>query len=482
MEDDSVKWREAFDKRSGAAVPVSELGSLGARSDFAAALRVFRRMEAESRALPDSYDLAAALRIVRRMESSATRAAVFAEIKFKNPLVRLVDAVYARSGVLQPLALAAYMVKSAFSYRPSAAADAEALAVAAFDNERHAVDRLAALVPDVRIDRLLPRRGHMLAPGQLGAALHFVGALRRSWPFLRRLARRHSFMPAARIASALACYIRFSRAFAERSGLQAAVVASNYSPDALGLAAAAHRHGRRVVYVNHAPVPANGALVPPVLADLAVFYGDTIRRTYERHSRCTAQVALIGQPGAARPMAWQESPRTVGIFLTALTRAEAVEKLVDAIAASRPDLRILIRNHPVALLKSSFADLSARHRNLTVTIGNPLDEEIAACDLVFCGNSGVAMNVLRGGRPVAYLAALDALRFDYNGFVESNLVCAVPGWSEMLYRRLRAFYENPAWRDVMRGFDASYGMDPLRLEAAAARTIRRYLSSRQDRG
>lgn len=481
MEADSVKWREAFDNRSGAAVPVSDLGSLGARSDFAAALRVFRRMEAESRALPASYDLAAVLRIVRRMETSATRAAVFAEIKSKNPLVRLVDAIYARAGVLQPLALAAYMLKAAFSYRPNAAG-AEAVAVAAFDNERHAVDRLAALVPDLRIDRLSPRRGHMLAPGQLGAALQFVGALRRSWPFLRGLARRHSFMPAARIASALACYIRFSGAFAERPGLQAAVVASNYSPDALGLAAAAHRHGRKVIYVNHAPVPANGALVPPVLADLAVFYGDAIRRTYERHSRCTAQVALVGQPGVARPMAWQDSPRTVGIFLTALTRGEAVEKLVDAISASRPDLRILIRNHPVALLKSSFAELSARHRNLTVTIGNPLDDEIAACDLVFCGNSGVAMNVLRGGRPVAYLAALDALRFDYNGFVESNLVCAVPGWSEMVYRRLRAFYENPAWRDVMRSYDASYGMDPLKLEAAAARTIRRYLSSRPDRG
>jgi hypothetical protein len=481
VEDDSVKWREAFDNRSGTAVPVSELGSLGARSDFAAALRVFRRMEAESRALPDSYDLAAALRIVRRMETSATRAAVFDEIKTKNRLVRLADAIYARAGVLQPLALAAYMAKSALSFRPFAAG-AEAVAVAAFENERHAVERLAALVPDVRIDCLSPRRGNMLAAGQIGTALHLVGAIRRSWPYLRRLARRHGFMPAARIASALACYIRFSSEFAARPALQAAIVASNYSPEALGLSAAAHRYGRRVIYANHAPVPANGALVPPVLADLAVFYGDAIHRTYERHSRCSAQVALIGQPGAAQPMAWRDTPRTIGIFLTALTRGEAVEKLVDAIAASQPDLRIIIRNHPVALLKSSFAELSARHRNLTVTIGKPLDDEIAACDLVFCGNSGVALNVLRGGRPVAYLAALDALRFDYNGFVESNLVCAVPGWSEMLYRRLRAFYENPDWRGVMRGCDASYGMDPAKLEAVAARTIRRFLAPRQDRG
>jgi hypothetical protein len=79
------------------------------------------------------------------------------------------------------------------------------------------------------------------------------------------------------------------------------------------------------------------------------------------------------------------------------------------------------------------------------------------------------------GRPAAYLPALDALDYDYNGFVESGLVCEVSGWSEDLYHRLRSFYANPAWRGVMQSYDASYGADPEKVDLAAAAVIRRYL-------
>jgi hypothetical protein len=167
--------------------------------------------------------------------------------------------------------------------------------------------------------------------------------------------------------------------------------------------------------------------------------------------------------------------RTVGIFLTALTRAEIVAELIAEIRFSRPDVRILIRNHPVALLRTDFSKLAAEDGNLEITIGTPLDDEIIACDLIICGNSGVAMNALSGGRPVAYMDALDGLNFDYNGFVESGLVCHVTGWSDDIYARLKKFYFNPKWHSVMRSYDASYGADARELGQAAAETIRRYL-------
>jgi hypothetical protein len=286
-------------------------------------------------------------------------------------------------------------------------------------------------------------------------------------------------MPSARIASALAFYIRFVRLFADRPGLTAAIVASNYSPEAVGLAAAAHRMGRRVIYINHAPVAANGALVPPVLADCAIFYGDAVRQTYERRSRCTADVALIGQPWTARPMEWRDEVRTVGIFLTALTRVDIVSGLVSAIRASQPEVRILIRNHPVALLKTDFSKLEEQVGNIEITIGNPLEDEIIACDLIICGNSGVAMNALSGGRPVAYMDSLDGLNFDYNGFVEGGLICRVTGWSDDIYARLKEFYSKPKWQGVMRSYDASYGADARELEQAAAETVRHHLTPRR---
>jgi hypothetical protein len=414
------------------------------------------------------------------METSATRGAVFAEIKHKNPLYRLVDALYSNAGVrtLRPFFIFAYMMKSILSVGPFKDDDAEAVAISNFDNERHSIERVAALAPGVRILRLSLKRRHLIGFGQLRTTFRMLGSAGRIWPFLMTLVRSHSFMPSARIASALAFYIRFVQLFAERPSLSTAIVASNYSPEAIGLAAAAHRMGRRVIYINHAPVPANGALVPPVLADCAIFYGDAVRQTYERRSRCTADIALIGQPWAARPMQWRQEVRTVGIFLTALTRVDVVSRLVATIRASHPDVQILIRNHPVALLQSDFSELENHHERLKITIGNPLDEEVAACDLIICGNSGVAMNAVSGGRPVAYMDNIDGLNFDYNGFVESGLICHVESWSDDIYSRLRDFYERPEWRGIMNSYDASYCADLDALNRTAAEIIARHFGTR----
>lgn len=426
----------------------------------------------------ERYSLALALKIVRQMETSSTRGAVFTEIKNKNLLYRIVDAAYESVDAVftKPLVLFLYMLKCTISISPRISRNAEAVSIASFGNEQHTVERFTSFVPGKSIHRLSLNRRNMLYGTQISVAWHLFRAAPRIWRFLSKLAARHSFMPSARIASGLAYYIRFSQLLRENPQLKAVVVASNYSPEALGLSAAAHKEGRKVIYFNHAPVPANGALIPPVLADCAVFYGDAIRQTYDRHSRCVADVVLVGQPGVARPMEWQSSVQKVGIFLTALTRPETVTALVEAISASQPQAKILIRNHPVGLLKSDFKHLAERFSNLEVTLGNPLDDEISACDLVFCGNSGVAMNILRGGRPVAYVAALDALNYDYNGFVTRKLVYESDGWSNDLYFQLQTFYANAKWRTVMRSYDASYGANKSELERAAATRILSYLS------
>ncbi|PHR21836.1 MAG: hypothetical protein COA41_01645 [Sphingopyxis sp.] len=426
----------------------------------------------------DTYNLYTALAVIRSMETSATRNAVFAEIKNKNPVYRVVDMLYNKAGsrILQPLVLLAYMFKCVLSLGPFEQDGQDAVSISNFHNEASAIARLMSFLPDAKIMQLSLQRAHLFRPGWLRATLNMVGAARRVLPYLSRLARSYGFMPSARIASGLAFYMRFCQLFTQHPELRAAIVASNYSPEALGLAAAAHATGRNVIYVNHAPVPANGATVPPVLADCAVFYGDAIRKTYVTASRCNADVALIGQPGTTRPMEWRDEIQMIGIFLTALTCSDAVEKLVAAINQSNPTVQILIRNHPVALLKSDFSELTARHKNVKVTIGTPLDDEINACDLIFCGNSGVAMNALRGGRPVAYCDSLDSLNHDYCGFIQDGLVCEVRNWSNDLYPMLKAFYTGPAWRNVMQSYDASYNSDNTMLEEKAARKIQRYLS------
>lgn len=428
-------------------------------------------------ARPKRYDLAGALRVVRQMETSAARGAVFAEITRKNAAYRLVDRLYTRADArfIQPLLLFVYMLKSVLSVGPFYPEGAEAVSISQFPNEHRTIDRVAVLVPDVRLMRLTLSHRHLLARGQCREAAIMLGSARRIFPFLRLLARSHSFMPAARIASALAFYIRSTRLFAGNPSLGAAIVASNYSPEAVGMAAAAHRHSRRVIYANHAPVPANGAVVPPVLADCALFYGTAIRQTYERRSRCLAEVALIGQPGAARPMQWRDRMGTIGIFLTAGTRVDVLQSLVATIRLSFAEARIIIRQHPVTLLQTNATAIGIKDPLTKLTIGSPLDAEIAACDMVICGNSGVALNVVSGGRPVAYLASLDEAEFDTNGFVQSRLIYAMPWWTDDLYDRLKAFYQLPGWPAIMQTYDAAYGTDKRELQRAAAEVLARHL-------
>ena len=426
---------------------------------------------------PTRYDLAAALMIVREMETSPGRAAVYEEIKAKNAVYRLVDRLYILAGkpVFQPLILFLYMIKCVASLGPIKDEGSEAVSIANFPNEHKTIDRIAALVPDMKLHRIAAARKHLANPANLAAALTMLKAAPRLWSFLRVMVRRHSFMPSARIASALAFYIRFSQLFANNPALKAAIVASNYSPESVGMAAAAHRHGRRVVYSNHAPVPANGQVVPPVLADCALFYGEETTRTYQRRARCTAEVGLIGQPGTSRAMEFRDEVRTVGIFLTSGTKADVLQSLIATIRVDLPEARIIVRQHPVLLLKTDFSSIGVDDPNTELTIGNPLDDEIAACDMVICGNSGVAMNVLSGGRPVAYLSSLDGIKFDANGFVASRLVLSVPWWTDDIYDRLRGFYQAPGWSGVMRSYDASYEADIDRMKRDAAAVLLRHL-------
>ena len=174
-------------------------------------------------------------------------------------------------------------------------------------------------------------------------------------------------------------------------------------------------------------------------------------------------------------MQWRDRVETIGIFLIAGTRVDVLQSLVATIRLGLPEARIIIRQHPVTLLQTNIAATGIKDPLTELTIGLPLDTEIAACDLVICGNSGVALNVVSGGRPVAYLASLDGAGFDTNGFVQSRLIHAMPWWTDDLYDRLRAFYQAPGWPAIMQTYDAAYGTEKSELERAAAAVLARHL-------
>ncbi len=424
------------------------------------------------------HSLWQALSVIRTTETSATRTAVFQEIARKNRLIRFVNALYESGRIpgIRRAMLAAYYVKST-AWLKLPAGNPSVIAVATFGNEVHAIDRVCEIVPEAEITRVGHSIKNALHPKAIKTWFRAVARVPKIWSLLGRLAQKHDFMPAARMTSGLAYYMSFYQTLYMRPDIQAVVVASNYSPDALGLSAAAHALGLKVIYVNHAPVPRNMADVPPVYADCAVVHGEAIIETYESRSACTAAPVLIGQETVARQMEWREDVEQVGIFLTALTSFEAVSTLVDDIKRTRASTRILIRHHPVALLETDLTPITKAYPDVQVTLGTPLDDDILACDVVFCGNSGVALNTLGAGRPVAYYPALDSLPEDYNGFRAAKLVPGVNGWSLTLYDQLKTFYTDPAWIDVMRSYDAAYLTDRAELEADARLRLLPYLKT-----
>jgi hypothetical protein len=425
------------------------------------------------------YSLALAMIIVRQIETSEGRRAVFAEIKEKNAIIRLVDRIYTASGpkLMRRLLLCLYMLKCVASLNSKPATSARAVAVANFANEAHAIDRVTTLVPEIDVAKLRPDLRNLFTRGQFRAIAKFIAVLPRSWRLLGKIARAYSFMPACRISSTLAYYTRFGDLLDANPALVSAIVASNYSPEAVGLSAAAHRREIPVIYINHAPVPRNSPYVPPVLADCSVFHGNAVQETYELRSRCVTHAVLVGLPGDASPMEWRDKIHSIGVFLTALTRTDTVERLVAQIKDAHPDARLLIRHHPVALLETDLSRLCARYPDINVTLGTPLADDIASCDAVVCGNSGVVLNTLHGGRPVAYLPELDDLPLDYNGFFESGLVLRVHGWSDETYASLKSFYQMPNWPSIMRKHDASYGCSLKDLESAARESLLSYLGA-----
>ncbi len=426
----------------------------------------------------ERYTLTSAMLIVRQIETSHTRLAVFTEIKEKNKIINAIDNMYTKtnSGIIRRLIIIAYMLKSVVSLDTNTTANCRAVAIANFGNEVSTINRISALLPELEISLMTLARKNLFARGQLRAVGRMMFTIPRLWRLLGKIVRNYSFMPACRIASVLPHYLRLGRLMDDNPAFVAAIVASNYSPESGALAAAAHSRNRKVIYANHAQVPCNSPFLPPVLADCSVFYGTIVRDTYERLSRCNTHATYIGQPGNSIAMSLAETPKTIGVFLTALTRKDRLEKLVQQIKQVSPSTRILIRHHPVSLLKTDLSDMVERYSDVQATIGEPLADEIAACDLVICGNSSVPLNVLGGGRPVAYLPELDDLPFDYIGFARNDLLPTIQGWTQETYSEIKSFFSDPNWVEIMTGYDASYGRDVDALKRAARNDILSHLN------
>lgn len=308
---------------------------------------------------------------------------------------------------------------------------------------------------------LLGRPESLQALGRLvrqGAALAEAAAL------VRELDREHGdFLVGARVAATAGVYLRVAQRLQEHP-LTAVLVSSDSNPLAMGAAWAARAAGRRTIYVTHGHIPDG----PPRLDfDLSIVDGPAVLRVYDDSQGRAGAVVFKGAEGGYRPMHTSglraDRPLVLGIFMSLIVDWARFAPLFDEIRAVLRPAKIILRLHPNQAIRDPRAldhldlDDPALDVPVEVSLGETvLTDEAARCDLVLVGNSSAHLTLLRFGVPTACLAGMDLVPHDFYRFLRQRIVPELQRIEELDRAAIAAFYEDPAWAERFRDFDASY--------------------------
>jgi hypothetical protein len=409
---------------------------------------------------------------------------VFDDVVRKNWLIRTALFCYASAPVfIKSYLLILYGLKCYLSARSSGSAEADILFFAVTPNEKGALASVRRHLFGLSAGDLRLARSHCLRPAALLALPAFLLRLPRLYRFARRLSGALHFMPACRVFSTLAYYLRF-RQMVRRSGARAVFIANHYSPESIALAVAAHAAERKVFCTNHANGTWYQGYVPPLYCDLVAATSGAILEAYAKASRQRLNAVYLPQGLPQAPMRSDPGaggPMTVGIFLTALTDRARLRVLVRDLADDPAVEKVLIRSHPMQVINEDLTEFTAGDARVAETSDLPLADNVALCDLAVCGNSSAAVDVLRGGVPVLYDGGLDGLPRDFNGYLARGLVMPLPSALDAAaMAAVRAFYGSPDWIRTMRHFDAGYRRDGMAMYQVLNEAVRRLIGTTEE--
>ena len=413
-----------------------------------------------------------ALRTIVRIESHPLRQAVFEDIASRSPLIRFVIGVH---GVLRVLGISYLLVGLyglAYYLRarlPSATS--RWIAIGSLANEIKQLDTLDKLMGEDKPERVVWSFAQIGNWCALAHALMHPRDVLRVIRLLRHLERDLRFMPACRAAAMLFMYLRFRQWFAGHK-VRAVVVTSDYSPDAAAFSSAAGALGIYRIYLPHAlpPMQIRGR----TLLDYECFVLDSkaMQDRFASLWRVTGRVLFRGVRGENRPMQVERlsavQPR-IGIFLSGLTNMKVLENTIKGLGHLNPS--ILVRGHPVAFANPDFTQLAQAYPHVRISKGTTLLEDAQACDLVIACNTSAFLEILKFGIPAAYLAALDDIYYDYNGFVGDGLVPEIASVDTLDLATLKTFFSGQ-WPERMAYFDATFGRDAQQMHQEIRSALR----------
>ena len=422
------------------------------------------------------YSLLAACNIVRKTDDSAGRMKVFMSVLRNSRKIRYSYTLYQCSpSAVKAALIILYGLKCYLSLAWQRDDGQQLVFFASYPNERHVLNHVRNNLGAIDHGEVTISLRHCLRLGAMAHIVVFVPASIRLYRYAKRLVRRHDFMPACRIFSAVTYYMRFKRLLAG-SAAKAVFIANQYSPECLGLAAAAHQAGKKVLFTNHANATGETGYVAPLHADLVAVTGQALADVYRRHTSHELNIVPFPIASPQNPMRVPDRNAeglVVGIYLTCLTDEARLQQVVAEFLQFPSIGAVFVRPHPVQVTRADLSAIAGRDGPVEISGTRPLREDIERTDIAVCGNSTVTIELLRGGRPVLYDHRLDQLVQDYNGYAGHGLVLPYrETLDESFLDQIRQHYLSADWHEKMRYFDSSYEMDePAMLQAFQERVV-----------
>jgi hypothetical protein len=405
-----------------------------------------------------------AIRIVIRADSDPVRQALFANLRQSSLPVRLVYGLHERLGTTWASALlvGCYGLGFFLTIAPPRNGAARILTVARHANARRQVARVASWLEPDECEGVHARAAALVGPAGWAALLRRQPrtSLVRTFRVVRAVDRRHGFLVACRVASALAWYAR-TKAILDARRPDAVLVSSDSNPEEVGFVAAARALDIPTVFVSHAyPTP----LSPPLDFSLSILEGEAAVRARRRKGPIKGEILLAGLEGDSAPIDPRrfESPHPViGIFTPKAVSWPTLAAVISDCRRHFHVSRIVIRWHPSMLEPPRLVHVLDDVSGIVESPGTATLPDVAReCDWVIADeNSGVHLPVLKLGIPTVAIRNLGLYpnsRSDLYGFGASKVVFpAVSSLRDVHADAIAAFFSE-GWRSRFEQYDASY--------------------------
>ena len=261
-------------------------------------------------------------------------------------------------------------------------------------------------------------------------------------------------MFACRAASTIAYYLRFYYELNKSRPKAIAIVGEG--PDGLGLIYSAISLRISTIYMVHAYVHPNRPMKAQN-CELLFIQGPEALKNYTRlGNEFTGKVVYMGLDGDPSPMRRENLRMTglrIGVFLTGAIETKSFRTNIVSIQENLKPEKLIIRPHPETLGHINMQPFIEGYSNVEISIGVPLADDIAKCELALVGNSSAVLEILKSGLPCVYFYGFEQSSYDYCGFVASKLIPEIKGFGDISVKSVKQWYGSEDWKKVFLEYD-----------------------------